>query len=76
MGKFINKEIEIYDVNSMGPAMMLKQLPVGAPLYKKGKIKTNDLHPLGLQRFYINSAELRENKIPILNNNTIIIWGC
>ncbi|WP_208439497.1 DNA polymerase [Bartonella grahamii] len=70
MGKFINKEIEIYDVNSMGPAMMLKQLPIGAPLYKKGKIETNDLHPLGLQRFYINSAELRENKIPILNNNT------
>ncbi|WP_375647312.1 DNA polymerase [Bartonella sp. CR84HXZ] len=34
-------EIEVYDVNSMYSAMMLKLLPISNPIYKKGGIFIN-----------------------------------
>ncbi|WP_375669052.1 DNA polymerase [Bartonella sp. MR168JLCBS] len=33
--------IEVYDVNSMYPAMMLKLLPISNSIYKKDEIFTN-----------------------------------
>ncbi|WP_142416111.1 DNA polymerase [Bartonella massiliensis] len=71
----IKEEIEVYDVNSMGPAMMLKPLPIERPYYYRGKIETNRTFSLGIQRFYVNSAELKPNKIPMLNNNTPLLRG-
>ncbi|MBX4335934.1 DNA polymerase [Candidatus Bartonella raoultii] len=38
----IKKEIEVYDVNSMYPAIMLNPLPIEKPIYVTGKIETEE----------------------------------
>ncbi|WP_375626650.1 MULTISPECIES: DNA polymerase [unclassified Bartonella] len=40
-GGHIYNGIEVYDVNSMYPAMMLKLLPISNSIYKKDEIFTN-----------------------------------
>ncbi|WP_375655824.1 DNA polymerase [Bartonella sp. MR63HLJHH] len=43
--------IEVYDVNSMYPAMMLKLLPISNSIYKKDEIFTNSYCACFLSRW-------------------------
>ena len=40
------KNVYVYDVNSMYPAQMLKNLPYGTPKYYQGQYKNDELYPL------------------------------
>jgi hypothetical protein len=61
--------IQVFDVNSMYPAMMLKQMPVGKPVYvKAGKVVPNVKYPLGIQKFIVREAHLKEGKVPHITN--------
>lgn len=56
----------VYDVNSMYPSVMrYKPLPIGVPLYFRGRYKQNDQYPLYIQ-FLCAHCKLKPNRIPML----------
>ena len=71
----IYREIEIgsgffLDKNSMYPEMIYKrELPIGAPVLFEGKLETNELYKLFVQKVSV-VAKLKEGKIPFLRSRT------
>lgn len=67
--KFKNKIInggEVFDVNSLYPAMMrTKPLPYGEPVYFEGQYKNDKLYPLYVQGFFCR-FHVKKNHIPTL----------
>ena len=67
--KFKNKIIEeggeVYDVNSLYPAMMLKNLPWGKPQFFYGQYQENEDFPLYIQALFC-SFELKKGYLPTI----------
>lgn len=62
----INGEGGVYDVNSLYPDVMYNRpLPVGEPVYFKGKYESNDQYPLYIQ-FLTCHCKLKPNHLPTL----------
>lgn len=71
--KWTEKEVAhgiVLDVNSLYPAMMMKELPYGKPEYFTGKYKTDPAYPLFIQQLTCD-FEIKPDKIPTvqLKNN-------
>lgn len=65
----------VLDVNSLYPSVMYsKPLPVGVPLYFKGKYQPNPMYPLYIQHFTC-MVKLKKGKLPTLQikNNPFFI---
>lgn len=64
-------DIEVIDVNSMYPAQMYyKLLPYGEPrIVPNGEVKATTLHPLGIQKFSVDEAFIRDNYVPFLSKH-------
>lgn len=69
------EDIKIIDVNSMYPAQMAtKVLPYGIPkIISSGKVETTDLYNLGIQRFSVKAAKLRDGFIPFISTKNTFI---
>ena len=66
--RYRNKEIyggEVYDVNSLYPAMMLKPLPWGEPKFFYGCYQDDPDYPLYIQGLFC-SFELKEGYLPTI----------
>lgn len=68
-------DIQIIDVNSMYPAQMASRvLPYGIPkIVSKGKVVTDALFNLGIQRFSVCSAILKDGFIPFISTKNSFI---
>lgn len=59
--------VKVIDVNSMYPAQMKnKYLPSGFPQIVEGEVKPSKAYPLGIQKFSIEWAELKDGYVPFL----------
>lgn len=62
--KKLKRKIEVYDVNSMYPDAMLKSMPFGKPRKVNNEVKVTENYLLGVQKFSVKSAYLKEDRIP------------
>lgn len=61
-GKIIQNG-QVYDVNSLYPAMMLKPMPYGVPIKFEGEYQHFEEYPLYIQKLFCE-FKLKEGKIP------------
>ena len=62
-------DIDVIDVNSMYPAQMYNRLlPYGDPrIIDDGEVKPTNIYPLGIQKFTVASASLKDGRAPFIS---------
>lgn len=61
-------DVNVIDVNSMYPSQMKnKVLPYGEPYYIEGKVETNALYKLGIQKIDFDSCVIKEGYVPFIS---------
>lgn len=68
------KGVRVIDVNSMYPAQMYyKPLPYGEPKEVEGEVIATQIYNLGIQKFRVKTAYLKEGKPPFLSNSNTLL---